>query len=215
MYHSYVMYFIQYYVSYFGDVCIDVTLSWYHSIILSISHDEMIGKQLYSASCYRVYYYVTQFSSEVTPPVMYKSRQCTYRYSNANQVWGNGQWFQRANNDTTSTNFSNERTCLSIDEDDTDTDFSRSKQQWRNPLVALLMLTKMRTSSTVNTRTTYQWKQVDSVCTHTPSRAVWGNGQFQQANDDTDIKFFLRANNNEKSHLLLLSWWYQRCGQVH
>ena len=36
MYHSYVMYFIQYYVSYFGDVCIDVTLSWYHIIILSI-----------------------------------------------------------------------------------------------------------------------------------------------------------------------------------
>ncbi len=36
MYHSYVMYFKQYYVSYFGDVCIDVTLSWYHIIILSI-----------------------------------------------------------------------------------------------------------------------------------------------------------------------------------
>ena len=99
---------------------------------------------------------------------MYKSRQFTY--SHANQVWGNGQWFQRANNDTTSTNFSSERTCLSIDEDDTDTDFSRSKQQWRHPLVAILMLTKMWTSSTVNTRTTYQWKQVDSVCTHTPSR---------------------------------------------
>ena len=99
---------------------------------------------------------------------MYKSRQCTY--SHANQVWGNGQWFQRANNDTTSTNFSSERTCLSIDEDDMDTDFSRSKQQWRDPLVALLMVTKMRTSSTVNTRTTYHWKQVDSVCTHAPSR---------------------------------------------
>ena len=99
---------------------------------------------------------------------MYKSRQCTY--SHANQVWGNGQWFERANDDTTSTNFSSERTCFSIDEDDTDTDFSRSKQQWRDPLVALLMATKMRTSSTVNTRTIYQWKQVDSVCTHTPSR---------------------------------------------
>ena len=61
-------------------------------------------------------------------------------------------------------------TCSSIDENDMDTDFSRSKQQWREPLVALLMITKMRTSSTVNTRTTYQWKQVDSVCTHTPSR---------------------------------------------
>jgi len=37
MYHRYVMYFIQYYVSYFGDVCIAVTLlSWYHIIILSI-----------------------------------------------------------------------------------------------------------------------------------------------------------------------------------
>ena len=38
-----------------------------------INHDEMIGNQLYrySASCYRVYYYITQFSSEVTPPVMY------------------------------------------------------------------------------------------------------------------------------------------------
>ena len=35
MYHSYVMYIIKYYVSYFGDVCIDVTLSWYHIIILS------------------------------------------------------------------------------------------------------------------------------------------------------------------------------------
>ena len=31
-------------------------------------------------------------------------------------------------------------------------------------------VTKMRTSSTVNTRTTHHWKQVDSVCTHTPSR---------------------------------------------
>ena len=155
----------------------------------------MIGKQLYYASCYGVhyyhyitqvtryrvyyyyitqcygiYYYITRFSSRVTPPVMYKSRQCTYRYSHAHQVWGNRQWFQRANDDTTSTNFSSERTCVSIDEDDTDTDFSRSKQQWRDPLVALLMLTKMRTSSTVNTRATYQWEQVDSLCTHTPSR---------------------------------------------
>ena len=112
---------------------------------------------------------------------MYKSRQCTY--SHANQVWGNGQWFRRANDDTTGTNFPTKdfvyeyqffqwqtamikRTCLSIDEDDTDTDFSRSKQQWRNPLVDLLMVTKMRTSSTVNTRTTYQWKQVDSGCVY-------------------------------------------------
>ena len=124
---------------------------------------DMIGKQLYSVSCYRVYYYITQFSSEVTPPVMYKSRQCTYRYSHANQVWGNGQWFQRANDDTTGTNFSNERTCLSIDEDDTDTDtdFSRSKQQWRDQLVALLMVTKMRTSSTVNTSTAYQMQRYE------------------------------------------------------
>ena len=61
---------------------------------------------------------------------MYKSRQNTY--SHTYQVWGNGQWFQWANDDTMSTNFSSERTCLSIDDDDTDTDFSRSKQQWRD-----------------------------------------------------------------------------------
>ena len=51
-------------------------------------------------------------------------------------------------------------------------------------------------------------------CAHVHAKQVWGNGQFQQANDDTYIKFFLRANNNEKSHLLSLSWCYQRCGQV-
>ena len=102
---------------------------------------------------------------------MYKSRQCTYRYSNANQVWGNGQWFQRANNDTTGTNFSNERTCLSIDEDDTDTDFSRSKQQWRDPLVALLMVTK-QDADKINSeyKNNIPLKQDDSVCTHTPSK---------------------------------------------
>ena len=43
-------------------------------------------------------------------------------------------------------------------------------------------------------------------CVYAHAKQVWGNGQFQQANDDTDIKFFLRANNNEESHLLSLSW---------
>ena len=42
---------------------------------------------------------------------------------------------------------------------------------------------KMRTSSTVNTRATYQWKQVDSVCsTHSQhAKQVWSNRQFQKA----------------------------------
>jgi hypothetical protein len=51
-------------------------------------------------------------------------------------------------------------------------------------------------------------------CVYAHAKQVWGNGQFQQANDDADIKYFLQANNNEESHLLSLSWWYQRCGQV-
>ena len=172
----------------------------------------MIGKQLYSASCYRVYYYITHFSSEITPPVMYKSRQCTY--SHANQVWGNGQWFQRANNDTTSTNYSNERTCLSIDEDDTDTDFSRSKQQWRDaPTCRSIDGNKDADKFNIEYKNNIPLK-TSRQCVHAHAKQVWGNGQFQQANDDTDIKFFLRANNSEKSHLLSLSRWYQRCGQV-
>ena len=29
-------------------------------------------------------------------------------------------------------------------------------------------------------------------CLYAHAKQVWGNGQFQQANDDTDIKFFLQ-----------------------
>ena len=144
---------------------------------------------------------------------MYKSRQCTY--SNANQVWGNGQWFERANDDTVPIFPTKEATCLSIDEDDTDTDFSRSKQQWRDPLRLRRSIDGNKDADKFNS----EYKnniplKTSRQCLHAHGKKIWGNGQFQQANDDTDIKFFLRVNNNEKSHLLSLSWWYQRCGQV-
>ena len=107
---------------------------------------------------------------------MYTSRQCTYTH--ANQVWGNGQWFQRANDDTTGTNFSSGkpqwwRTLVPLLMRMTRTPTfpgANNNEETHFVCVALLMVTKMRTSSTVNTRTTYQWKQVDSVCTHTASK---------------------------------------------
>ena len=111
------------------------------------------------------------------------------------------------------TNFSNERTCLSIDEDDTDTDFSRSKQQWRDPLRLRRSIDGNKDADKFNSEYKNNIPIRQCVYAH-HAKQVWGNGQFQQANDDTEIKFFLRANNNEKSHLLSLSWWYQRCGQV-
>ena len=36
-------------------------------------------------------------------------------------------------------------------------------------------------------------------CVYAHAKQVWGNGHFQQANDNTDIKYFLQANNNEES----------------
>ena len=108
-----------------------------------------------------------------------------------------------------------EATCLSIDEDDTDTDFSRSKQQWRDPLRLRRSIDGNKDADKFNSEYKNNIPMKTSrQCVYTHAKQGWGNGQFQQANDDTDIKFFLQANNNEKSHLLSLSWWYQRCGQV-
>ena len=108
-----------------------------------------------------------------------------------------------------------EATCLSIDEDDTDTDFSRSKQQWRDPLRLRRSIDGNKDADKFNSEYKNNTPlKTSRQCVHAHGKQVWGNGQFQQANDDTDIKFFLRANNSEKSHLLSLSSWYQRCGQV-
>ena len=85
--------------------------------------------------------------------------------------------------------FSNKRTCLSIDEDDTDTDFSRSKQQWRDPLRLRCSIDGNKDVDKFNS----EYKnniplKTSRQCVHTHGKQVWGNGQFQQANDDTDIK---------------------------
>ena len=41
-------------------------------------------------------------------------------------------------------------------------------------------------------------------CVYAHAKQVWGNGQFQQANEDKDIKYFLQANNNEPLAFALL-----------
>ena len=103
---------------------------------------------------------------------MYTSWQRLY-YTNANQVWGNGQ-FQRAN-DATGTNFRvenhNVEGHLSLYWWWHGHRLSRSKQQWREPLVALLIVTKQDADKfNREYKNNYQWKQVDSVWRHTLSR---------------------------------------------
>ena len=174
--------------------------------------------------------YYTSRQTSVRTHMLISLRQRTVVPTSKWQYHGN-QFFQRQ---TTMM----KDTCPSIDEDYTGTDSSRSKQQWRDPLVILLMVTKMQTSLTVNTRTTYQWKQVDSVCMHTLSRFEATDSSNKQMtiqisnfptanhndNDEGHSSLycwwyryragFPWANNNEESHLLSLYWWYQRCGQI-
>ena len=44
-------------------------------------------------------------------------------------------------------------------------------------------------------------------CTYALSKQVWGNGQFQRANDDTDNNFFSGKSHYDEWHSSLYWWW--------
>ena len=104
------------------------------------------------------------------------------------------------------TNFSNERTCLSIDEDDTDTDFSRSKQQWRDPLRLSRSIDGNKDADKFNSEYKNNIPMKTSrQCVYAHAKQVWGNGQFQQANDDTDIKFSYKQTTMKRATICFRS----------
>ena len=70
-------------------------------------------------------------------------------------------------------------TCPSIDEDDTDTDFSRSKQQWRDaPTCRSIDGSKDADTFNSEYKNNIQMK-ASQLCVYAHAKQVWGNRQFQ------------------------------------